>query len=168
MCEWSCPGSPGRQGQLVGTAVVSIPRRPIRLGPGRSTPHPSDAPAAKHAPATPIPSGLELQLPGPCALHPQGLLGTVVPEGGGAAWALGCFTGQPRPASLPSDSEKQHSGLRSTCCVRPGAALWKEEESHCPVFAIHNCWGQLPATLPYCIGAMGISGVTQKVKWSFC
>lgn len=62
--------------------MVSIPRRPIGLGPSRSTPHPSDAPAAKRAPATPIPSGVELQLPGPCALHPQGLLGTVVPGGG--------------------------------------------------------------------------------------
>lgn len=90
--------------------MVSIPRRPIRLGPGRSTPHPSDAPATKHAPATPIPSGVELQLPGPCALHPQGLLGTVVPGGWGVQpglWAvsLGSLSQHRSPVTVRSSTQ---------------------------------------------------------------
>lgn len=81
--------------------MVSIPRRPIGLGPSRSTPHPSDAPAAKRAPATPIPSGVELQLPGPCALHPQGLLGTVVPGEGGCSLGSGLFHWAASPSIAP-------------------------------------------------------------------
>lgn len=114
--------------------MVSIPPplpHPYRLlgtWPLRPQPSRDQAPHHHHHAH---PSGVELQLPSRCALHPQGLLGTVVPGTGAQPGLCGCFTGQPLPASLPRDREKkkQHSGLLSTCCVRPGAALWKEKES---------------------------------------